>query len=74
MKLEVGRFYCHEGGRQIAVVGEVETYKWGKMFVIEEADSTGHGISCTEATDLGGNWVEIGREEWLSNFPDRKLQ
>jgi hypothetical protein len=69
MQLEIGHFYAHEGGRKIAVVGEVSTYKWNRMLVIEEADDTGHSISCTEATDIpDSRWVEIGKEEWLDNF------
>lgn len=72
MRFEVGKFYNHQAGRQIAVVGEAETYKWGKMLVIEEADKTGHAISCSEAgQEVNGNeWVEIGKTEWLENFKD----
>lgn len=69
MVFEVGHFYIHEAGRQIAVVGEVETYKWGKMLVIEEADRTGHAISCAEiGQEANENWVEIGKAEWMRNF------
>lgn len=77
MQFESGHFYMHEAGRQIAVVGEVESYKWGKMLVIEETDKTGHAISCMEigqdANDA--DWIEIGKEEWMRNFqPARALQ
>ena len=70
MIFEPGKFYSHEAGRQIAILSEVETYKWGKMLVIEEADKTGHGISCSEVgQEVNENtWVEIGEEEWLRNF------
>jgi len=70
MFFEVGKFYVHEGGRHIAVVGEVETYCWGKMLVIEEADSTGHSISCVEAGEEVSEslWVEIGKPEWMELF------
>jgi len=70
MIFEPGKFYIHEKGRQIAVVGEVMSYKWGKMLIIEEADKTGHSISCSEAGQEvnDNNWVEIGEEEWLRNF------
>lgn len=74
IKFEPGRFYCHEGGRNIAVLGMVESYKWGKMFVIEEADRTGHAISCSEINDFADiaalGWVEIGLNEWMRNFDD----
>ncbi len=70
MTFQVGHFYAHEAGRQIAVLGEVDSYKWGKMLVIEEADGTGHSISCAEVGQEANdhNWVEIGRVEWLRNF------
>jgi len=71
MKLEAGHFYTHaEGGRQIAVLGEVMSYRWGKMFVIEEADKTGHAISCSEINQEAPaeTWIEIGRDEWMLNF------
>ena len=68
MIFEAGKFYMHEAGRQIAVLAEVETYKWGKMLLIEEADGTGHSISCAEIDEANSNWVEIGKEEWMLNF------
>lgn len=68
MIFEVGCFYAHGAGRQIAVLAEVETFKWGKMLVIEEADATGHSISCAESASAENTWIEIGREEWLRNF------
>ena len=67
MTFQVGRFYAHEAGRQIAVLAAVETHKWGKMLVIEEADRTGHSISCAEIAEAN-NWVEIGKAEWQRNF------
>jgi len=72
MRFSVGHFYSHKAGRQIAVVGEVETYKWGKMLVIEEADKTGHAISTSETgQEANANeWTEIGKTEWLENFKD----
>lgn len=76
MIFEVGKFYAHEAGRHIAIVGEVMTYKWGRMLVVEEADKTGHSISCSdvgqEAKD--SRWIEIGREEWLKNFSKEELE
>lgn len=71
MKFEVGRYYKHANGRAIAVVGEVETWKWSTMLVIEETDETGHGISCVEkdqAEDTHDRWIEIGVEEWKRDF------
>ena len=69
MIFKVDCFYAHEAGRQIAVLAEVKTYKWGKMLVIEEADGTGHSISCAEIAEANdNNWVEIGKAEWQMNF------
>ena len=71
MKLEPGKYYKHEAGRSIAVVGEVNTWKWGQMLVIEETDKTGHSISVVEkisAEDTHDRWVEIGVEEWRNEL------
>ena len=70
MQFEVGKFYAHEGGRKIAVLGEVESYRWGTMLVIEEADKTGHSISCSEVGQEANenNWVEIGLPEFMNTF------
>jgi len=70
---ELGKFYQHAGGRYIAIVGEVKTYKWGKMFVVEEADKTGHAMSCIEVgEERSENWAEVSEAEWKGNFVDAK--
>jgi hypothetical protein len=70
LKLEKGKFYKHEKGRCIAVLDDVDTYKWGKLLVVEETDHTGHSISCVdgEAEDLHERWIEISKDEWLMEF------
>jgi len=70
MKFNTGKFYKHRAGRCIAIVGEVKTYAWGEMLVVEETDKTGHSISCIdkESKDTADSWIEIGYEEWLDNF------
>jgi len=78
MKLEAGKFYVsvlrNTGGghRKIAVLGPVETYRWGKMFVIEEADQSGHAVSCAEINQefQDETWIEIGHDEWMLNLED----
>ena len=72
MKFEQGKFYVHEAGRAIAILGEVETYKWGKQLVVEETDPTGHGISTinTDAVCIDGSWIEIGKPEWDRRFKE----
>ena len=70
---ELGKFYLHDKGRCIAIVAEIETYMWGEIFVVEETDHTGHGISCIEKdAEINDNWTEVGREEWLRNFEGEK--
>lgn len=73
MKFEIEHFYIHSGGRQIAILSEVESYRWGKMLVVEEADKTGHSISCMEVPNAEADmteqgWIEIGKAEWMRNF------
>ena len=72
MNFEIGKFYQHSAGRYIAIVGEVETYKWGRMFVVEEMDKTGHAISCIQvgSEDTADNWTEVGKSEFLQVFKD----
>ena len=73
MDFEVGHFYLHKGGRCIAPIGEVTTYKWGEQLIIEEVDSTGHGISCIDkGSEVNENWLEIGKPEFMRNFKGGK--
>ena len=69
-RFKKGCFYIHPGGRCIAVLDEVKTYKWNQMFIIEETDKSGHAISCVEvgSEDLNDKWTEIGEKEFLRNF------
>jgi len=67
MIIEKDKYYRHIKGRKIHVAGEVETITWGKMWVIEERDATGAGISCVEIKDSDlpdSTWIEIGAVEW----------
>ena len=70
-KFTVGNFYMHEGGRYIGIIAEIETYRWGKMLVVEEADATGHLTSMIESATMPEatlEWTEIGKDEWMTNF------
>lgn len=67
MKLKLGNYYVHHAGRKIHVVGEVTTDAWGEMWVVEDKDHTGSGMSCVEKKDSDlpdENWIEIGSVEW----------
>lgn len=72
MNFEKGKFYQHSAGRYIAIIAEVETYKWGAMFVVEELDKTGHAISCIQigSEDTADNWTEVGKDEFMQAFKD----
>ena len=61
----------------IAVLLKVETYAFGELFMIEEADNNGHhAVSTMEVptTDKdaelveGKEWIEISKEEFLQPF------
>jgi hypothetical protein len=73
-RFKVGCFYGHEAGRQIAILKEVETSRWGAMYVVEEVDKTGHAISCMEVNEVADiekqGWVEIGKPEFMRNFEE----
>jgi len=70
LKFKPRRFYIHDKGRCIAILGTVKSFKFGELLIIEETDATGHAMSCVEAKDMGNadNWTEIGREEFIKYF------
>lgn len=69
MILEPGRYYQHEGGRYISIVAEAITTAFGRVYLCEEADKTGHAMSIMEVPDgevaeVGNEWTEVGEAEW----------
>jgi hypothetical protein len=70
MEFEPGKFYMHDKGRKVAILGKVSSYRWGDMLVVEEVDRTGHSISCSEIGQEANdnNWIEIGEQEFLREF------
>lgn len=67
MEFEVGKYYEHSSGEQIAIVGEVETTLFGTCLVAESSNHArlkpvGKGESYAE------NWKEIDKERWMKNF------
>lgn len=70
MKFEAGKFYRHIEGRVIYIAGEGTTFKWGPVYIIEEADLTGHALSCVKqgVEDDNQRWVEIGKDEFMEAF------
>ena len=72
MRFEPGKFYSHEGGRQIAVHGPIETYKWGPCFVIEEAEESAFEGDIPDPDDnLDAGEVAEGTARFVSRMvPD----
>lgn len=72
MIFEVGKYYKHDKGRAVSVVGQVTTKSWGHMVVLEETDRTGAAMSCVALSELdkacAENWIEIGPEEWAREY------
>ena len=70
MRFEPRKFYMHDKGRCIAILGTVKSFKFGELLIVEETDTTGHAMSCVEAKDMGSidNWTEIGKAEFLKIF------
>jgi len=73
MKFAPRKFYLHDQGRAIAVLGTVKTFAWGLMLVIEETDMTGHSISCVTVNHSDADtWTEIGETEFIQHFNTKK--
>jgi hypothetical protein len=70
MPIKTGEYFAHINGRKIAVLDKITTYRWGEQFIIEEVDSTGHGISCANIdTELDlSRWTPIGLAEFMNTF------
>lgn len=67
MKFEIGKFYEHTSGKQVAIVGKVKTTMWGETLVAENAnESYLSPFGSDEAA--AENWSEITKEEWMKNF------
>lgn len=67
MKFEIGKFYRHTGGEEIAILGEINSAMYGNCLVGESNVRT-----CFKPIgrdeDSTVNWVEITEEEWMKNF------
>jgi len=64
---EIGKFYRHNDGEEIAILGELETTMYGKCLVAESSRSmdlkpVGNDASCT------ANFHEITKKDWMKNF------
>ena len=66
MRFEVGKYYSHTTGDEMAILCESETTLWGKCYIAEtntgELKPVGNDESCT------ANYTEITKEKWMANF------
>lgn len=70
MELEVGKCYRHSSGKEISIVGVLNTtmYVWGG--IAEQSDRSDFtGVQLNDE-DAGVGWEEITEEEWMKNFTD----
>lgn len=69
MIFEIGKFYRHPSGRDMAILGRVTTTLWGESLLAECACQRGHLLQAVgEDKTSAQNWEEITREEWMKNF------
>lgn len=67
MKLEIGKFYRHLTGQELAIVGEAETTMYGKVLVAE-TNRFGYLIPIGRGESNATNYKEISKKEWMRNF------
>jgi len=80
MKFELGKFYIHNAGKMIYIHGELDTYAWGKMYIVEECHPTDKGVEhyisamIKDDIDHDNSFTEIGEAEFKRNFPKVNLR
>jgi len=67
MIFEIGKYYEHTTGNQLAILGELETTMFGKCLIAEQSNSN-FFTSVGRDTNSADNWHEISREKWMKNF------
>ena len=68
MIFEIGKFYKHNTGVFLSIVGEAETTMWGKTLVGESNEDAYNLIPIGSDKASAVNWVEIPKEEWMTQF------
>ena len=71
-KFEIGKYYRHSSGKEIAILGEVDTTMYGKVFVAE-SNRESNLRPVGQSNDHARDWVEISKEEWMKNFNEGKV-
>jgi len=80
MIFELGKFYINTDKKAIYIHGEVDTYAFGKMLIVEECvpmdDGIGHYMSVIvkDNKDHSEHYTEIGESEFKRNFPKVDLR
>ena len=71
MKLEFGKYYMHDSGMAIAVLGEVAPLSLGKILIVETVHEGKPEVTFTESGQEmdGDKVIEISQEEFLSGMP-----
>jgi hypothetical protein len=74
MNFKLGNFYMDPTGRMIAILDKINSYAWGEMIIVEECVPVVGGIEhyissiILDHSNKEGNWTEIGKSEWMTNF------
>ena len=68
MKFEIGKFYRHTTGKDLAIIGELETTMFGKTLIAETKDITECLMAVGRQESATANYTEITKEEWMKNF------
>lgn len=64
--LKIGKFYLHQAGQAIGVIGKFETASWGKCYVVELSTPAKMGSLMPMKPDMtDDDWHEITRDEFI---------
>ena len=68
MKFELGKYYKHNTGEELHIVGIVETTLYGLGYAAETT-TTPHELKVVGMReDHATNYFEITKEQWMKNF------
>jgi hypothetical protein len=66
IKFEIGKFYRHTTGFEIAILGCINTIVFGEMLLAEQNDSP-YFITVGSEGEYTIGFIEISRDEWMMN-------
>lgn len=61
---QLGKYYRHNGGHMLHIIGAVHTYLYGWVFVAEAPDSPDLKPVGLDADHAQG-WIEIDAKQWV---------